>query len=187
VCGEFSSRYPAACGGILHLIIKTKKVRPALVSMAVCLVLVFGWIGKVHQMSGRWVMINDSNSSNFLYGNNQYTLLYKTWLFSLYSETSNFPVEYRKLHSVIENAPTQIQNKLYMQMALDHIISRPDLFVIRTMSRIRTYFAFDTFFGAFLIKSYSVNEEPRRKQRGILKTTLHTLYAASGGVFTLRE
>ena len=38
----------------------------------------------------------------------------------------------------------------FYRLAFDHILARPDLFLVRTLSRIRTFFAFDVVLGAEL-------------------------------------
>jgi 4-amino-4-deoxy-L-arabinose transferase-like glycosyltransferase len=143
----------------LYIIIKTRKFSSALIPLLVSFVIVFSWIGKVHQMTGKWVMVNEANSVNFFIGNNPYTPLYKTWWFGSHGEGDpEVPTAYREMLSNIRSNPPQIQDKLFLQAALTHITSRPDLFLIRTANRIRNYFAFDTFTGSALISSYSANK-----------------------------
>ncbi|MCZ2222786.1 MAG: glycosyltransferase family 39 protein [Chitinophagales bacterium] len=143
----------------LYIIIKAKKPSSALIPILVSLVIVFSWIDKVHQMTGRWIMINEANSVNFFIGNNPYTPLYKTWWFGSHGKGEpGVPTAYIEMLSNIRSNPPQVQDKLFLQAALTHIISRPDLFLIRTASRIRNYLAFDSFTGSALISSYSANK-----------------------------
>lgn len=143
----------------LYIIIKTRKFSYALIPVLVSFAIVFSWIGKVHQMTERWIMVNEANSVNFFIGNNSYTPLYKTWWFGSHGEGDpEVPTAYREMLSNIRSNPPQIRDKLFLQAALNHITSRPDLFLIRTINRIRNYFAFDTFTGSALISSYSSNK-----------------------------
>ncbi len=142
----------------LYLIFKNRNLRSAVLLFLVALVVVFGWVGKVHQMTGRWIFINEANSANFFFGNNPYTPLYKTWWFGSHGEGDpEVPTAYRELLSSIRDNEAQIQDKLFFQVALNHIKTRPELFLIRTINRVRNYFAFDTFTGSALINSYSFN------------------------------
>jgi len=142
-----------------YIIIKARKFSYAFIPVLVSSVIVFSWIGKVHQMTGRWIMVNEANSVNFFIGNNPYTPMYKTWWFGSHGEGDpEVPTAYREMLSNIRSNPPQIQDKLFLQATLNHITSRPDLFLIRTTNRIRNYFAFDTFTGSALISSYSSNK-----------------------------
>ena len=110
-------------------------------------------------MIGRWVFINEANSYNFFIGNNPFTPLYKTWWFGSHGPGDpDFPVGYQALLAEIQSQPLEAQSSLYFKTAVEHIMARPDLFLIRTASRIRSYFAFDTFAGSALINGYSINK-----------------------------
>jgi 4-amino-4-deoxy-L-arabinose transferase-like glycosyltransferase len=143
-----------------YLFVKTKNPGRFLIPLFIAIAIVSLWIVKVNQMTGRWMAVNELTSANFFIGNNPYTPLYKTWW--LGSHHTNWdpevPVAYRELLSGIESNPPEMQDALFIRVALEHILSRPDLFFIRTTNRIRNYFAFDTFTGSALIRDYLVNK-----------------------------
>ena len=142
-----------------YMFVKTKNLGRSLMLLFITIAVVSLWIVKVNQMTGRWVAVNESNSVNFFIGNNPYTPLYKTWWLGSHREWEpEVPIAFREMLLDIKRNPPEKQDELFIQAALEHIVSRPDLFIIRTTSRIRTYFAFDTFAGSALIKSYSVNK-----------------------------
>lgn len=171
-----------------YLLVRTRSLRAALLPLGVSLLLVGGWIGQAHAMTGRWIMINDANSMNFFFGNNPYTPLYKTWWFGSHGRGEpDVPEAYLAMAGEIDRLPPEMRNAGYTHVALDHIASRPDLFVIRTANRVRNYFAFDTFTGGHLIKGYAVN-----KALGLAVIVWDALFycavmlAALRGLFELR-
>jgi hypothetical protein len=138
----------------------------------VSLVIVFGWILKAHEMTGRWILVNEANSMNLFFGNNPYTPLYKTWWFGSHEDdASNVPSAYTAMLTAIKSEPPDVRDRLYLKVALGHIVHRPDLFVVRTANRIRSYFAFDTYTGSFLISKYSIN-----KMLGLVVILLDALF-----------
>jgi 4-amino-4-deoxy-L-arabinose transferase-like glycosyltransferase len=143
-----------------YLLLRTREVRMALIPLAVSGVIVFGWVLKSHEMTGRWIFVNEANSLNFFFGNNPYTPLYKTWwLGSHDEEDSGAPAAYTEILESIRCKPPEVRDRLYLEEALTHIAHRPDLFLVRTANRVRCYFAFDTYTGGYLIKQYSVDKK----------------------------
>lgn len=143
----------------LYIFIRTKNISATLVPLVVSLAIIFAWVFKAHEMTGRWIMINEANSFNIFIGNNPYTPLYKTWWFGSHGEGEHdVPIAYTEMLMDIRGNPPEFRDRLYLKVALDHVVSRPDLFLIRTANRIRNYFAFDTFAGSTLIRFYSMNK-----------------------------
>jgi len=59
---------------VAYLFLRVKRVVHTLLVLVVVLGGVAGWMYKAHRMTGRLVLINDSNSMNLFYGNNPYTV-----------------------------------------------------------------------------------------------------------------
>jgi 4-amino-4-deoxy-L-arabinose transferase-like glycosyltransferase len=134
----------------LYLFWRTRRWQ-VLVIPAVIVVLVVGaWSAKAHAMTGRFVFINDANSQNIFYGNNPWTPTYRTWWFgSRHKEDGDaVPEGYEQEIKEIAAEPMAKRDKLFVKKALDHIAARPDLFVVRTASRVRTFAAFETYTSA---------------------------------------
>ena len=140
-----------------YLYFKTRNWRTALTPFLIGSVLVGGWIFKAHTMTGRWIMINEANSKNFFLGNNPYTPLYRTWWFGSHKKGEpGVPPAYTEMVANIIRQSPEGNDQLFLKSALNHMVTRPDLFLVRTANRIRNYFAFYTFTGSYLIKAYSV-------------------------------
>jgi hypothetical protein len=102
-------------------------------------------------------MINEANSKNFFLGNNPYTPLYRTWWFGSHKKGEpGVPPAYTEMVANIIRQSPEGNDQLFLKSALNHMVTRPDLFLVRTANRIRNYFAFYTFTGSYLIKAYSV-------------------------------
>ncbi len=113
------------------------------------------WCLTIYNSTGHFVMINFSSTQNVFLGNNAYTPLYRTWWFATHGEDeSQLPEGYRAMNSEIAHLPWYQQNDLYRRMAFESIVSRPDLFAIRTFNRMRAYFAFDSYTGSLLLNRY---------------------------------
>lgn len=141
----------------IYIFFTTKKISAAIVPLFLSMLIIFIWVEKAHQMTGRWIFINDASSVAFFNGNNTYTPLYKTWWFG--SHTSlDVPESYKELKKEINELPPEIQNSTYRKTAINHIKQNIDLFFIRTINRARNFFAFDTFTGGRLIGGYSINK-----------------------------
>jgi len=135
----------------VYYIFRAKRITSFVVMMTVVMVIVSSWIYKAHSMTGRLVLINDANSRNLFYGNNRYTPLYKTWWLASHGKTDeDVPQGFKELMQEIESKPLDIQQRIMGKIAVEHIIKRPDFFLIRTLSRIRCFFTFPTFTGSIL-------------------------------------
>jgi len=110
------------------------------------IILIGSWQIKAWKMTGHLLWINEANSKNFFIGNNAYTPLYKSWWLGSQDERNNPHFQgYYELRASIEALPTDTQNRAWSKEAWNHILSRPDLFLIRALSKVRTFFAFDTY------------------------------------------
>jgi 4-amino-4-deoxy-L-arabinose transferase-like glycosyltransferase len=129
----------------VYFLLNAKQVRMAFVPVAVCSLLIAAWLVKAHSLTGRWVLINEANSENLFFGNNPYTPLFRTWPEG--QAEIGFPAEFRELLQRIRNEPEEVRAHLYRRIALRHILSRPDLFIFRTLNRMRAYFGFPVHHG----------------------------------------
>ena len=107
------------------------------------------WELYLHHIHHRWVGINDATAMNLFIGNQAQTPLYKTWWLGSHDETRQAGFEdFYQTREAIRSLPMADQKDAFFQQAWQHIQDRPDLFVIRTLNRIRCFFAFDTYAGA---------------------------------------
>jgi 4-amino-4-deoxy-L-arabinose transferase-like glycosyltransferase len=157
------------------------------VSMAL---LLGAWTVKAHALTGRWVAINYYNSANFFYGNNPFTPLYRTWwLGSHGAGEEGVPPEYTRLIASLDSLPPHERDARFRAEALAHISARPDLFLVRSVSRMRSFFAFDTFPGSYLIAERRVSRRAGLVAIGVdaagylalLGIALFAIAAAAGG------
>ena len=137
-----------ALGVPAYVLIRTRKTALAITPLAISFAIVSLWLFKAHRMTGHVVIINYANSRNLFLGNNAYTPLYKTWWLGSHAGSEGaVPPEFDAMIEAIRANPPHVQGKLYTRYAMEHVFSRPDLFLVRTASRLRTYFAFDTYTG----------------------------------------
>lgn len=123
-----------------YLFRRLRSVRIAIAPLAIAAILVSVWMWKAYSLTGRFVAINDSNSQNFFWGNNPYTPLYATW--GEAQGELGISAGYRSLLAGIDREPPQARDRLYSELALNYVKSRPGLFVLRTFNRARAYFGF---------------------------------------------
>lgn len=111
--------------------------------------LIGSWDLHLYQTHHRWVGINDATAMNIFIGNHPSTPLYKTWWLGSHDEQNNpaYDAFYTKRES-IRSLPLDQQGPAYTQEAWIHIQQQPFTFVLRTVNRIRCFFAFDTYAGA---------------------------------------
>lgn len=128
-----------------YCVLVTKRARMAWIPLLLGSLAVSLWLVKAHHMSGRWVFVNESNAENLFFGNNPYTPLYRTWPEG--QAEIGFPAGFRALLDRIRNEPDEIRGRSYLRVAVDHIISRPDLFLLRSVNRMRAYFGFPVHHG----------------------------------------
>ena len=116
------------------------RVTALVVPLAVVAVLTSAWCFKAWRETGRVVFINDANSQNIWYGNNPWTPTYHTWYPGSHKP---MPPDYWDRLADINHSPDR--DERFVREAIAHIRERPDLFVVRTASRVRTFFAYDTY------------------------------------------
>lgn len=131
---------------------RRQKLQP-LLAVGLSLTMILVWMARVHQLSGQWTM-NNSNGVNLYYGNNPWTPLYQTWYFGSHAkegtqEIHQFP-EFEKVTASIMSLPAVDRSKAYEGLAVDYILYRPDLFLLRTVNRVRCFWGFDIFTAANL-------------------------------------
>lgn len=159
----------------LYLWWRTKRFSAAVIGVAVPAVLVASYVVYLQRSTGHFAMINYSSTQNVFLGNNEYTPLYRTWWFaSHHAGERGVPAEFSALYSSIERRPWWEQNKLYRDYALRHISSHPGLFVVRTLSRMRVYLAFDSYLGSLLRNRYDTS-----------RTVAFGIIALDGGLYCL--
>lgn len=141
-----------ALGVPVFIAVRWRSVRGGLVALGVAAVLVAPWLLKVRAMTGDLVFVNYATSRNLYIGNNEWTPLYKTWWFGSHDEAGAVPREFSAEDARIRALPAAEEERAYRDLAADHIQSAPGRFALRTLNRIRTYFAFDTYAGTVLIK-----------------------------------
>jgi 4-amino-4-deoxy-L-arabinose transferase-like glycosyltransferase len=119
------------------------------------LLIVGGWILYASLATGDFVFINYSNMYNFFYGNNPYTPIYETGYFATrFAGDPGIPEGYARLWGSIRALPVHLQGQDCWRAVLGHVVDRPDLFLLRTLSRLRMYFAFPTDSGSILRSMY---------------------------------
>jgi 4-amino-4-deoxy-L-arabinose transferase-like glycosyltransferase len=136
----------------VYLLYRTRRWETLAVPAAIVVLLTSAWCFKAWRMTGRFVFINNANSQNVFYGNNPYTPLYRTWWYGSHKDPGEMDPGFADMLNGIGDHPPGERDPLYVKAALDHIRTRPDLFAIRTGSRVRTFFAFDTFTSAQVAK-----------------------------------
>ncbi len=156
-CGGLSLVRPSAIPLMIALpalvFLRRRRVAEPLAAVALGSVLIFAWMVKVHQLSGQWT-INNSNGANLYYGNNPWTPLYRTWYFGSHAkpgteEIHQFP-EYERIVRRVMTLPKTDRGAEFKQLAMEYVLHRPDLFVLRTVNRVRCFWGFDTFTAANL-------------------------------------
>lgn len=136
--------------------LRRRRLREPVIAVLFGGLLILGWVAKVHQLSGQW-KINNSNGYNLYYGNNPWTPLYRTWYFGSHAklqtdEIRQFP-EYEKVLRQALNLPATERGKALQKRAVEYVKHRPDLFLLRTVNRVRCFWGFDTFTAAHLHES----------------------------------
>ncbi len=119
------------------------------------LVIIGGWVLYASLETGRFVFVNYASAHNLFFGNNPHTPVYETWLFaSRYEGAPGVPESYSRLWNSIQALPVHLQGRACWRSILEHVLERPDLFLLRSLSRLRVYFAFPTDCGSILRSIY---------------------------------
>lgn len=173
--GRRSLSIPAAIGGALGVAVLTRpsalllavgvpvfiavrwrSVRGGLVALGVAAAVVAPWIVKARAMTGDLIFVNCATSRNLYLGNNEWTPLYRTWWLGSHDEVGAVPDGFAAEDARIRALPPAKEDAEYRRLAVEHIEARPGLFAGRTLSRIRAYFAFDTYAGTVLTKLHGL-------------------------------
>jgi hypothetical protein len=141
----------------VYLAVRLKKPLLPLTAFLPAAGIVGLWLLVAHRMTGHFVFINQANTWNLFLGNNPYTPLYKTWwLGSHVGGESGWPAGFRRLVGEINVLPAHLRSGRYAAVAWEEITGRPDLFGVRSLSRVRTYLATDSFTGSHLVKIFGL-------------------------------
>jgi hypothetical protein len=137
---------------------RRRSVAIAAIVLAVAGVMLFAWMARVHEMSGRWTL-NNSNGANAYYGNNPWTPLYRTWYFGSHAklrsdEIQQYP-EYERIVRGTTLLPIVDRSKAFENLAKDYVLHHPGAFLLRTANRVRCFWGFDIFTAANLRSSTS--------------------------------
>lgn len=136
----------------LYLLWKRARWQSVVVPVTIVVILTGAWCLKARALSGHLVFINNANSQNIFYGNNPYTPLYRTWWYGSHKEPGEMAPEFAELLHSIHKVSLKERDALYVKTAMDHIRDRPDLFLLRTVNRVRVFVGFDTFTSAQVAK-----------------------------------
>jgi hypothetical protein len=137
---------------------RTRRWQVVAIPAVLIAITVGAWSAKAYAMTGHKVFINDANAQNIYYGNNPWTPNYRTWWFgSRHREDGDeLPEGYEADLKEISSHPMAERDHVYVAKALDHIEKRPDLFIIRTAARVRTFGAFETYTSAQVARSSKI-------------------------------
>jgi 4-amino-4-deoxy-L-arabinose transferase-like glycosyltransferase len=136
------------------LLLRRKKFMPGIVLVLFAGLVVGAWIGFASQQTDRWVPINDANSRNFYLGNNHWTSDYYTWYYgSHWTGDPALPAEFRHQLDSLEKLPEAVRGRAFMRAGWQEIKAEPARFGWRTLARMRTLLAFDTFAGTRAMKA----------------------------------
>jgi 4-amino-4-deoxy-L-arabinose transferase-like glycosyltransferase len=139
------------------LVLRRRKLMPALLFVFFAGGIVGGWVFFTSKQAGRFVPLNDANARNFYLGNNTWTPTYRTWHFGSHWEgDADVPEGFRRELGALDALPIADQDSAFRAAAWRDIATRPGAFAVRTLSRVRTFLAFDMFAGAHLIHARSV-------------------------------
>ena len=172
----------------LYTVLKTRRIGLALAPLLVCCVLVSAWVWKAYSMTGRLIMINEANWQDFFLANNPSTPLYNT--------CPGGPVEWdsnrvSQMLEPMQGESPDVQQRLYRDVAVRYIVSRPDLFLLRTLNRFRAYFGFPIHRGEPLVKSLGILRGRRLIGLGITVAELGfywpIMFLAIGFLFTFKS
>ncbi|MBA7583747.1 hypothetical protein ES708_25695 [subsurface metagenome] len=142
--------------GLIFLLNGNTRILPRTALLAaVALTPALLWSAREYRQTGNVVFINYTNSMNFYLGNNRYTPLYKTWWFGSHGEGEReVPPDFSAELNRIDSLPLNTRNRIYLHLALAEITAHPLIFTVRTLSRIRSFFAFDSYTGTVAISRF---------------------------------
>ena len=140
---------------------RTRRIAAPLLSLLILVAVVGAWQIEARRLTGRWFFVNTSSVQNLFYGNNRWTPLYRTWWFGSHrSVEEGVPAEFLALKDHARAQDPAVRDAIFMAEARDHLLARPDLFLLRTLNRARAFLAFDTFTGAYLKRAHGLGRLP---------------------------
>jgi 4-amino-4-deoxy-L-arabinose transferase-like glycosyltransferase len=143
-----------------YLALQTRRWTVAIVSLLLSALLISAWIWKVSTVTGRFTFINDSNEENFVFSNHPVTPLYLTCRdCPIYGP---LPANFLALENEIDHKPPLEQQRQLQQTTVHFILSRPDIFVLRTLNRFRAYFRFPIHYADPLVRHSQAGRSMRR-------------------------
>lgn len=154
----------------LYVSIRTKRLHIASVTVLVSSALVGAWLLKAHELTGRFVPINDSNEENFAFANHPDTPLKVTCRDC--PEEWDVPASFLALEREIDYKPSLERQRALREAAIHYVLARPDLFFVRMLNRFRAYFTFPVHYADPLIG----HDEPIRRWIGLLITAAEALF-----------
>lgn len=131
---------------------ESRKIIATGLAALIALGMVASWVWVASENSGRFVPINEANSRNFYLGNNAWTPNYKTWQYgSHWTYWKGHPEGFRKQLAAIEAMSPEDRSASFLKAGFTQIGNHPEIFLLRTVNRLRVYFSFDSFTGSHLI------------------------------------
>jgi 4-amino-4-deoxy-L-arabinose transferase-like glycosyltransferase len=136
------------------IFLRRRKLMPSVWIILFASMVVGAWVVYAKSETSRWVPVNDANSRNLYLGNNAWTPYYKTWYYgSHWTGDPALPPGFRQQLDSLDHLPATAKGRAFFQMTLQEIGRNPQDFARRTLSRMRTLMAFDSFAGTRLLKS----------------------------------
>lgn len=133
----------------IYCVWRTRKVVLGGLGLIIPALMVAVWIIHVHDTTGRIVAINTANAKNLYLGNNPETPIYRTWwLGSHHQADANVP------DRAGDHVDLSALDATYDRLAMAYIQGHPGLFLLRSFNRMCVFFAFDTYAGDYLIRTY---------------------------------
>ena len=131
--------------------LRRRRLAASALAVALALAIVGAWVGYAHKVTGRLVLVSDANARNLYYGNSPWTPLYRTWWFGSHKfPEGGVPEAFARELERINQLPPKERDATFVSGVLAQIRARPDLFILRSLARVRTFFAFDSNTASFL-------------------------------------
>ncbi|HEX4773882.1 MAG TPA: glycosyltransferase family 39 protein [Bryobacteraceae bacterium] len=138
----------------IFLAMRTRSWRVAACTLLIPLALISAWLWKAHDLTGRFIPINDSNEENLVFSNHPDTPLYLTCRdCPIYGR---LPPAFLKLEHEIDYKPSPERQRELQTTTIQFVLTRPDLFAIRTFNRFRAYFRFPIHYADPLVRHSGV-------------------------------
>ena len=143
-----------------YIAFRTRTWRMAIVPMMISSVLISAWLWKASHVNGRFIFINDSNEENLVFSNHPDTPLYLTCRdCPIYGMPSASFLELE--HDIDYKPPLEKQRQL-RETTIRFVLTRPDLFAVRTINRFRAYFRFPIHYADPLVRHSSTGKSLRQ-------------------------